>query len=265
VTISGGKFDTLQSTVGENTLYINKAAHIKTLVVKKGSVIVNDYSVEEHVDEIINDTEYTVTPKTIEVYTKSDWSKASGTAALYEVMNDIDTTMRIAPGLFGNSARILMNGHVVNSSDTNGSFLLRGSSHYIIENGTINCSQGYGIWLAGPGTVELKDMTISAVSHALYIEKPNGQIFTSGNCYFKVSNDDKRYVANYLDETYTGGWTTGFHFGEGTKFEDFDPAASMSEPGGPVNLLDPGYHTVKTTEIIEGVEHDIYTVVKDNE
>lgn len=265
VTISGGQYNELTSTVGEDTLYINKAAHIKKLIVTKGNVIVNDYNVEEHIDEIVNDTEYTVTPKTVEVYTQSDWTKASNTPALYEVQNDITTTSRIAPGIFGSNARIKLNGHKVTCSDTNGAFLLRGDSHYIIENGTIDCTVAYGIWLSGAGIVELKDVTIDADTHALYIEKPNGQIITSGNCYFRVKNDDKRYVANYYDATYTGGWTTGFHFGEGTKFEDFDPMNSMGEPSGPVNLLDPGFHTVKTTETIDGVEHDIYTVVKDAE
>lgn len=263
VTIRGGQYNVLESTVGDDTLYINKAVHIKKLKVTKGNVIVNDYTVDGHIDEIENDTEYTVTPRTIEVYTQSDWTKASSTAALYEVMDDITTTSRIAPGIFGRNARIKLNGHKVTCSDKDGAFFLRGTSHYIIENGTIDCTVGYGVWLSGAGIVELKDVAIDADTHALYIEKSNGQIITSGNCYFRVKGDDKRYVANYLDSTYTGGWTTGFHFGAGTKFEDFDPMNSMSEPGGPVNLLDPGFHTVKTTELIDGVEHDIYTVVAD--
>ena len=261
VTVSGGQFGTFESTVGDSTLYINKSVHIKKLIVKKGSVIVNDYEIESHIDEIENDTEYTVTPKTIEVTTQSDWSKASSTPAIYEVMNDLTSTSRIAPGIFGSSARIKMNGHTVTCSDSNGGFVLRGSSHYIIENGKLDCTAGYGIWLAGAGTVELKDMVIDADSHALYIEKTGGNIYATGNCRFSVKGEDKRYVANYLDATYSGGWTHGFHFGPGCQFIDFNPAASMGEPGGPVNLLDDGLTVEHTTEIIEGVEHDIYTVV----
>ena len=263
VTITGGQYNEFTSTVGDNTLFINKAAHIKKLIVTKGNVIVNDYTIDGHIDEIVNDTEYTVTPKTVEVYAQSDWTKASSTPAIYEVQNDITTTSRIAPGIFGSNARIKLNGYKVTCSDANGAFLLRGTSHFIIENGTIDCTQAYGVWLSGDGIVELKDVTIDADTHALYIEKPNGRIITTGNCYFRVKGDDKRYVANYYDATYTGGWTTGFHFGAGTKFEDFDPMNSMGEPGGPVNLLDSGFHTVKTTEVIDGVEHDIYTVVAD--
>jgi hypothetical protein len=260
VTIQGGKYNVLESTVGDNTLYINKAAHIDTLKVLRGNVIVNDYSVEDHIDYIINDTEYTVTPKTIEVYNKSDWSKVSSTPALYEVMNDIETPSRCAPGIFGSNARIKLNGHTLTCTDENAAFLLRGSSHFIIENGKIDAT-AYGIWLSGPGTVELKDVEVVASSHALYIEKPNGQFITSGNCRFSVKEEDTRYVANYLDSTYESGWTTGFHFGEGTEFVDFNPAESMSEPGGPVNLLDPGYHTESKEE--DG--HTIWTVVKDSE
>ena len=206
VTVSGGQFGTFESTVGDSTLYINKSAHIKKLIVKKGNVIVNDYSVEDHIDEIVNDTEYTVTPKIIEVTTQSDWTKASSTPALYEVQNDLTTTTRIAPGIFGSSARIKMNSHTVTCSDANGAFVLRGSSHYIIENGKLDCAAGYGIWLAGAGTVELKDMVIDADSHALYIEKTGGNIYTTGNCRFSVKGEDKRYVANYLDATYSSGW-----------------------------------------------------------
>ena len=260
VTIQGGQWEKFESTVGEDTLYINKAAHLKKLIINKGNCVVNSYDVSNCVDEVVNETEYTVTPKVIEVTTKTEWSKASSTDALYEVQNDISTNNRIAPGLFGSQAKMKLNGHTVTCTDTNGVFLLRGNSHYIVENGTINAS-GYGIWLAGPGTVELKDLHIIANSHALYIEKTGGNIYTTGNCRFEVSNDDKRYVANYLDATYTGGWTHGFHFGENTEFVDFDPAASMGEPGGPVNLLDEGYHTESYAE----GEHTIYKVVKDNE
>ena len=67
VTVSSGQYGTFESTVGDNTLYISKSAHINKLIVKKGNVIVNDYEVESHIDEIENETEYTVTPKTIEV------------------------------------------------------------------------------------------------------------------------------------------------------------------------------------------------------
>lgn len=260
VTIQGGQWEEFESTVGEDTLYINSAAHLKKLIINKGNCVVNSYDVSNCVDEVVNETEYTVTPRVIEVTTKTEWNKASNTDALYEVQNDISTNIRIAPGIFGSQAKMKLNGHTVTCTDANGAFVLRGSSHYIVENGTINAS-GYGIWLAGPGTVELKDLHIIADSHALYIEKTGGNIYTTGNCRFEVSNDDKRYVANYLDATYTGGWTHGFHFGENTEFVDFDPAASMGEPGGPVNLLDEGYHT---ESYAEGV-HTIYKVVKDSE
>ena len=236
--------------------------HINKLVVKKGNVVVNDYDVSLHIDEIVNDTEYTVSPKIIEVTKQADWTKASSTPALYILQNDITTTSRIAPGIFGSSAKIDLNGFKVTCTDANGAFLLRGTSHYIVENGEIE-SSAYGVWLSGAGTVELKNVKITADAHALYIEKPNGNIYTSGDCYFKVVNEDKRYVANYYDAVYSGGWTTGFHFGAGTKFEDFDPMNSYGEPGSPVNLLDPGFHTVKTTELIDGVSHDIFTVVAD--
>ena len=260
VTIQGGQWEEFASTVGEDTLYINKSAHVKKLIINKGNCVVNSYDVSNCVDEVVNETEYTVTPRIIEVTTKTEWTKASSTDALYEVKNDISTNLRIAPGLFGSQAKMKLNGHTVTCTDANGAFLLRGDSHYIVENGTIDAS-GYGVWLSGPGTVELKDLHIIADTHALYIEKTGGNIYTTGNCRFEVSNDDKRYVANYLDSTYTGGWTHGFHFGENTEFVDFDPAASMSEVGGPVNLLDEGYHTESYAE----GEHTIYKVVKDNE
>ena len=260
VTITGGQWEEFASTVGEDTLYINKSAHVKKLIINKGNCVVNSYDVSNCVDEVVNETEYTVTPRVIEVTSKTEWTKASSTDALYEVQNDISTNLRIAPGMFGSQAKMKLNGHTVTCTDANGAFLLRGDSHYIVENGTIDAS-GYGVWLSGPGTVELKDLHIIADTHALYIEKTGGNIYTTGNCRFEVSNDDKRYVANYLDSTYTGGWTHGFHFGENTEFVDFDPAASMGEVGGPVNLLDEGYHTESYAE----GDHTIYKVVKDNE
>ena len=115
--------------------------------------------------------------------------------------------------------------------------------------------------MSGNGKVEPKDVEIIADTHALYIEKTGAEVYTTGNCRFSVKGEDKRYVANYLDSVYSGGWTHGFHFGAGTQFVDFNPAVSIGEPGGPVNLLDDGFNTVLSNEIIEGVEHDIYTVV----
>lgn len=261
VTVSGGNYSTFESTVGDETLYINKAVSIDTLVVKKGNVIVNDYEIESHIKHIQNDTEYTVTPKIIEVYNQSDWAKSSSTPALYEVMNDLTVTNRIAPGIFGSSAKIKLNGHTVTCSDENAAFLLRGSSHYIIENGTIRAT-GYGIWLSGSGTVELKDVHVIADdAHSLYIEKANGKFITSGNCRFEVTTEDKKYTLNYKDDVWTGGYRDGFLLGEGTEIVDQDVAASMSEPGGPVNMLPAGYHT----ESFEEDGKTIYRVVKDSE
>ena len=262
VTLSSGQWGVLESTVGENTLYINSSAHIQTLKVLKGNVIVNDYSVEEHIDNIINDTQYTVTPKIIEVYTQSDWAKASSTPALYEVQNDLTVTNRIAPGLFGSKARIKLNGHTVTCSDSLAAFMLRGTSHYIIENGTIiESGDGYGVWLSGAGTVELKDVTIIGNSHSLYIEKTGGKFITSGICKFDVAGEDKTFVLNYLDKVWTDGYHDGFVLGEGTEIVGQDVAASMSEPNGPVNMLPVGYHT----ESREESGQTIYTVVKDSE
>ena len=265
VTVSGGQYGTFESTVGDNTLYINKNVHINTLVVKKGNVIVNDYEIESHIDQIQNDTEYTVTPKIIEVYNQSDWSKASSVPALYEVMNDLTVTNRIAPGIFGSSAKIKLNGHTVTCSDENASFLLRGSSHYIIENGTIIATKGYGIWLSGAGTVELKDCNVISEAeggtHCLYIEKTNGKFITSGHCRFEITAEEKKYTLNYKDEIWTGGYHDGFLLGEGTEVVGQDVAASMSEPGGPVNMLPAGYHT----ESFEEDGKTIYRVVKDSE
>ena len=261
VTVSGGQYGTFESTVGDNTLYINKNVHINTLVVKKGNVIVNDYEIESHINQIQNDTEYTVTPKIIEVYNQSDWAKSSSTPALYEVMNDLTVTNRIAPGIFGSSAKIKLNGHTVTCSDSNAAFLLRGSSHYIIENGTIRAT-GYGIWLSGGGTVELKDVHVIADDvHSLYIEKTNGKFITSGNCRFEVTTEDKKYTLNYKDDVWTGGYRDGFLLGEGTEVVGQDVAASMSEPGGPVDMLPAGYHT----ESFEEDGKTIYRVVKDSE
>lgn len=259
VTLQSGSFNELQSTVSESTLYINKA-HINKLVVKHGNVVVNDYSVESHIDEIVNDTEYTVTPRTYEVFNATDIKKVANTPALYILQNDINGVASITPGILGSSAKIDLNSYTLTSTGSNGAFMLRGNSHFIIENGKIDATS-YGIWLSGAGKVELNNVEIIADAHALYIEKTGGEIFTSGNCTFSVKGEDKRYVANYYDSVYSGGWTHGFHFGAGTRFIDFNPAASMGEPGGPVNLLDEGFTITLSKETIDGVEHDVYTVV----
>ena len=263
VTLNSGQFNTVESTVGDNTLIVKNSVHINKLIVTKGNVVVDTYSVEECIDEVVNETEYTVTPVIVEVSTKSEWSKISSKSALFVVQNDIMDANIAATGIFGGiKAKINLNGHTVKciaAADNSYNLMARGNNLYIFENGTLECENGYGLWTYGETVMELHNVHVKVGgAHALYIEKSGGQFITSGNCRFEVTGDDKTFVVNYFDKAWNEGWR-GFHFGEGTEFVDFNPAASMSEPGGPVNLLDAGYHTESHQE----GEHTIWTVVKD--
>ena len=111
----------------------------------------------------------------------------------------------------------------------------------VYGNGNIT-SQDYGVWTSGEQCVaNIYGGNWVCTTHALYAEK--GTINVYGGT-FRVTGDDKRYVLNCLDASYTASPRKAQINVYGGKFYDFDPSNSMSEPNGPVNFVANGYHVV---------------------
>ena len=255
-----GQYNNVTSTVGENTLVINSGAHIKKLTVEKGNVIVKDRDINNRIDEVINETEYTVEPYTTHATTISEINSGMQIGGKTIVDNDIDQKgSGIAFGIFASgNVELDLNGKTIKGGRSNtGLMFIRGTSNInIIGEGTLeNNNETYGIWVSSANAVvNIYSGNYIATTHCLYAE--NGTINVYGGT-FKLTNEDKTFLLNCLDASYKSGKAKINVYGG--KFYGFNPAASMSEPGGPVSFVAEGYHVVETTE--DGLQ--VYEVVAD--
>jgi hypothetical protein len=131
--------------------------------------------------------------------------------------------------------------------------LIRSGVHaYFKGEGTWVNPNGYGMWLASDkGSIDIYGGHFIADTHAVYTEKGTINIYGGE---FELNSGDPKYLLNCKDDAYTAGTAKIIVYGG--KFHNFDPANSMSEPGGPVSFVAPGY---KSVEIEEG----LWEVVKD--
>lgn len=255
-----GQYNNVTSTVGENTLIINSGAHIKKLTVEKGNVIVKDRDINNRIDEIINETEYTVEPYVTNATTMSEINSGMQIGGKTIVQNNIEQSgSGIAFGILASgNVELDLNGKTVKGGRSNtGLMFIRGTSNInIIGEGSLeNINGTYGIWVSSvDAVVNIYSGDYKATTHCLYAEK--GTINVYGGT-FKITDEDKKFLLNCYDASYTAG-TAKINVYSG-KFYGFNPAQSMSEPGGPVSFVAEGYHVEESTE--EGIT--VYTVVKD--
>jgi hypothetical protein len=76
---------------------------------------------------------------------------------------------------------------------------------------------------------------------------------------FKNNGADKSFMLNCYDANYQNG--TAKIVVTGGKFYDFDPANNTAEGPG-TSYVPEGYESVASTEVIDDVEHTVYTVKK---
>ena len=262
--MTGGQYNELDVTTGDDTFEISGTFHAKKLVVKKGNMLMGGLDIYDFVDEIITEGEvipmaYEVSGTNIAGFTKQ---------GITEVVADVNSTNRVAFGLFTSGKyRYNLNGHSVSlKGGTAAAMFFRGSSPYVEINGpgkVIETSGTYGVWASKTGTtVVVNGGDFEAYTHVLYAEY--GTIIVNGGS-FKMLNENPeldpkghcKFLLNCLDANYQTG--VAKIIVRGGKFYNFNPAESYSEPGGPVSFVDAGYHVVESVE--EGVP--VFTVVKD--
>ena len=271
VTLNNGSYTDLDAEVSDDTLVIKKIAHIKNLNVRKGNVRV-EVGKESAIADIIE--RYTIADGYSLDYIHGEITSANvskltseGTWTLAE---DINKSGRFAPGIFASDNIVWnLNGHDITFTNTQGyaNFLLRGSLQLEINGeGTITNNAGdYGFWAAAEGVkVVINGGTYYAATHVLYAEKGtievNGGEFhlTDGDTADKDANGNFKFLLNCKDENYRSGIANIIV--KGGKFYDFDPNNCAAEGAGTSFLPETGYVSVESTEIIDGVEHKVYTV-----
>lgn len=259
-----GSWESVDSTVGDDTLIVGPNAHIKTLTVKKGNVIVKDVDVENRIDNVINDTEYTVSCYEMNATTTAEFRSMALTNGITNVQTDIDGTPRLVFGILASgNYRWNLNGHNLKVGDANSGILTRGSAVLnIYGDGKLYNEASYCLWASAKSTINVYGGEYIGLTHTVYLESATAEINIYGGT-FKSFGGDKdvngnyKFLVNYLDKVWDVN-NKRIHI-YGGKFYEFNPEVSYGEPNGPVNLLEDGYHVVETTE--DGVK--VYEVVKD--
>ena len=238
-----GLWGDVTGTFGNDTLILTETFHADQLNVLKGNVIVYNCFPEQVADEI--NLADGVTMKPFEYSAPADGTNLRSNAGIYTITEAINSKIQTAIATRGNF-KYINNGSVTTNS-TSAMVLIRSNcSMYFEGDGRWENTNGYGIWKSSnDGEVVINSGEFIAQTSAVYAEKGFVKIYGGT---FKVSDEDKKYLLNCLDSTYTAG-TSGIQV-YGGKFYGFNPAEAMSEPGAPVSFVMEGY---KSVEVEEGV------------
>ena len=235
------KWDEVNAVVSPDTLIVNGSAHINKLTCAQKVLV--KVSKASMIDDVIADhTGVNVGYVQIEV-NQSNQSQMTNTAECTLVGNIEKTYGWSFSALSSDYPVWILNDKSINiTKERFGVVMLRNRARLdVYGNGNIT-SQDYGVWTSGEQCVaNIYGGNWVCSTHALYAEK--GTINVYGGT-FRVTGDDKRYVLNCLDASYTASPRKAQINVYGGKFYDFDPSNSMSEPNGPVNFVANGYHVV---------------------
>ena len=272
VTLSSGQFTTLNAEVSDNTLIIKKNIHIDNLNLTKGNAVVEVARAEEVAGIVENYTVadgYTLSHRVYHI-TNENSSKVGGFGEMILDEDITRTSSIVAPLAPAYDAVWNLNGHKITVEGTpkSGVYMNRYTSNLEISGeGIIHAEGTYGLWNSTTtGKIVINDgVTIEAQTHAVYAEKGvieiNGGIFKLINWEEapKDDNGNLKFLLNCLDTNYKNG--SANIIVTGGKFYDFDPSNCVAEGIG-TSFVAEGYTSVMTTEIIDGIEHKVYTVKK---
>ena len=271
VTLSSGQFTTLNAEVSDNTLIIKKNVHIDNLNLTKGNAIVEVARAEEVAAIVENYTVadgYSLSHRIYHI-TNENSSKLGGVGEMILDEDITRTSSIVAPLAPAYDAVWNLNGHNISfvketPRDTDCVSMMRYSSVLEVNGeGEVYTPNTYGLWASGTNAkIVVNSGKFTANTHVLYCEQ--GTIEVNGG-EFHMANDDAakddngnyRFLLNCLDKNYNNG--TAKIIVKGGKFYDFDPANCAAEGVG-TNFVADGYVSVMTTEMIDGVEHKVYTV-----
>ena len=198
-----------------------------------------------------------------------DVLKKSGTVKLTE---DVESATYTGGITSKNVTTLNTNGKTITftgSTTNNPGIMTRGAEQLtIVGKGTINANGRIAIEANGANSViNLSGSTGFFGAEPTYVtDRSGGELIY---CYlgtiniyagvFKNEGENKTFMLNCYDANYRNG--TAKIVVMGGKFYDFDPANNTAEGEG-TSFVPEGYESVHTTEEIDGVTHDVYTVKK---
>ena len=247
VTLNKSQWNELTSNVSDNTLIVTQHAHINTLNVVKGNVIVYDNDIKNRIGEVVNNTEYTVDLNRNTATTAAEvGTLLTGNPGIVTLSDDF-TRSRIAGGiLWSGNYTLDLAGHTLDLTNTNYAIMGRNTVNITIKDsvggGKLINNSGYGLWAGDNSTftIDGKENTeIIGVTHTLYCEgskKPHINVI--GGTYKMIiedsatdvydANGNYKFMLNHYDSTYTREGNC-FTITGGT-FYGFDPSRMYGDP-----------------------------------
>lgn len=228
------------------------------------------------------------TEKENEIYKLTQIIGDLGGAVTYELPNEIGKSFNtlmsnngtvkltddVSSGRFGpgitakNSVKLNLNTHNLTitgltTSSTTPGIMARGTQNITITGkGVIDAGQGICVGATSTNCV----INLNGGTTTYQTNRSGGELIY---CYagtinitagvFKNDGENKTFLLNCYDANYKNG--TAQIIVTGGKFYDFDPANNTAE-GENTSFVAEGYISVMTTETIDGVEHNVYTVKK---
>lgn len=192
-----------------------------------------------------------------------------GKSGIIKLTEDVESGTYTGGITSKNITTLNLNGKTITTTantTTNPSIMARGKQQLTINgSGTINANghtaiQAYGVdtVINLGGTVFGRPTYVTDRSGGELIYCYQGTINIS-NGIFRNDGENKTFLLNCYDANYRNG--TAKIVVTGGKFYDFDPGNNTAE-GENTSFLADGYVSVQSTEEIDGVTHNVYTVKK---
>lgn len=249
-----GKYDTVTvKAISDETLTINTNAHIKNLILLKGTVKVNNAFVEDNVDSatVIGGT---LKANEIDVVSGMSSSKFTSTAGKVTVTEDI-TIGGIAFGIFASGHYVWKNDASVTTTSKSSSVLIRSGLNLDFEgDGTWTCPANPLVWTSHKDAkVKINGGKFFSGNSAECIYSENGTIEIYGGEFHNVPVEgEKNFLLNCKDANYKAGTAKIVVYGG--KFYGFNPAANAAESTDmTTNFVAEGYTSIDRGEYFEVV------------
>jgi hypothetical protein len=257
-TISGEYDSVTVQAVADNTLNINTSCKIKTLVVLKGNVIINNAEISDNVENLV------VVGGSVKA---NDEIEAVNANSFVAKPRKVKVTQDMQIGNLGFA--ILANGHYIYDLGGHtvevtrqgyGGILVRGVTvkvDFVGEGTFTNNGTTPLVWCSDKESeINIYSGTFIAKDHIECLYAENGTINVyGGEFHNKCAEGQKNFLLNCKDANYKAGTAKIVVYGG--KFYGFDPAANAAESSdNTTSFVAEGYHSVDMGEYFEVVKDE---------
>ena len=259
VTLSGKYNTVLVKAVSEDTLNVSTGCKIKTLIVMKGTAVVNNAFVEDNVETAVEIGGTIKANDPIVANTSASQSTFVGKPRILTVEEDVQTT-NLSFTISANGHYVWnLNGHVVDViREGYGGVLVRGGVVLLDIFGPgefKNHGTKPTVWCSDKeSTINIYGGKFTAVDNNECVYSENGTInIYDGEFHNNCPAGTKSFLLNCKDANYTAGTAKIYVYGG--KFYGFNPANCETE-GPNTNFVAEGYTSVDRGEYFEVIKDE---------